>query len=131
MATLTRATLGKLTERATKDIKIGDNEVRIQKPTPLEFSQYQLAIMDAKAGTLDMTKFPAALALLVARMWVDDKGKRLFADNETKDLGEIDLEFYQQLSEECQSFANGNKEANKALGESGEATDSDSPAGSA
>lgn len=129
--TLTRATLGKLTTRATKDVEIQGHKVRLQKPTPLEFSQYQLAIVDPKTREFDYSKGPAAIALLVARMWIDGEGKRLFADNETKELNELDLEFYQRLSEACQMFVNGEQEPSKVLGESEETTPSDSPAGSA
>jgi hypothetical protein len=46
MATLTRATLGKLTKRQTKDVEIGGNTIRLQRPTPLEFSQYQMSLID-------------------------------------------------------------------------------------
>jgi hypothetical protein len=122
MGTLTRATLGKLTQRATKDIEISGHTVRIQKPTPLEFTQYQLGLL-GKDGTADIAKFPDAILLLTARMWVDDEGNRLFADNETKLLGEMDLEFYQQLSAECQRFARGGSD--EVLGESEQMPDSD------
>jgi hypothetical protein len=50
-------------------------------------------------------------------MWIDDEGVRLFKDSEVSELGSIDLSFYQQLSEECQKFANVS-EAPKTLGES-------------
>jgi hypothetical protein len=71
MTTLTRATLGKLTQRATKDIEIGGNLVRIQRPTPLEFSQYQMSLVD-RDGKADIGKFadkgikkPAAQAAIM------------------------------------------------------------------
>jgi len=113
--TLTRATLGKLTKRTTKDITIDGNAVRIQRPTPLEFSQYQMSLVD-KDGKAVLSNFAEAILLLVARMWIDDESERLFKDSETKQLGAIDLRFYQQLSEECQRFARGN-EASETLGE--------------
>ena len=116
--TLTRATLGKLTKRATKDIEISGNAVRIQRPTPLEFSQYQMSLVD-KDGKWNATNLNAAILLLVSRMWIDDEGERLFKDTETKELGSIDLAFYQLLSEECQKFANVS-EAPEMLGESAE-----------
>jgi hypothetical protein len=128
MATLTRATLGKLTQRATKDIEIGDNVVRIQKPTPLEYSQYQMSMVD-KDGKASLSKFADAIRLLVAKMWIDDGGNRIFADSELLALGSIDLDFYQKLSEECQQFAQG--EASKTLGESDSTGDSSSPVESA
>jgi hypothetical protein len=117
MATLTRATLGKLAKRQTKDITIGDAAVRIQRPTPLEFSQYQMSLM-GKDGKADISKFADAILLLVARMWIDDEGDRLFKDNETDALGSIDLGFYQELSEHCQRFARNDTEADEVLGES-------------
>ena len=125
MATLTRATLGKLTQRETKDIDIGGNLVRIQRPTPLEFSQYQMSLMD-KDGKANVARFADAILLLVAKMWVDDSGTRLFSDKETQELGSIELSFYQKLSEECQRFASGGND--EALGESEQTTDLDSPA---
>jgi hypothetical protein len=128
MATLTRATLGKLTQRATKDIEIGGNVVRIQKPTPLEYSQYQMSMVD-KDGKASISTFSDAIRLLVAKMWIDDGGNRIFADNELLELGSIDLDFYQKLSEECQQFAQG--EALKTLGESDSTGDSSSPVESA
>jgi hypothetical protein len=127
--TLTRATLGNRAKRKTKDIEIDGDMVRIQKPTPLEFSQYQMALMDAD-GKPNVSKFADAILLLTARMWIDDEGKRLFADDEVRALGSIDLEFYQQLSEQCQQFAQ-MTEASRSLGESGQITGSDSPAESA
>lgn len=126
MSTLTRATLGKLAERSTKDLTICGHEVRIQKPTPLEYSQYQTAIADPKTRELNLERFANALLLLVARMWIDQDGNRIFADNETKQLGEIDLAFYQTLSEECQMFCALSRDEKKTLGEFGETTDSDS-----
>jgi hypothetical protein len=114
--TLTRATLGKLTKRATKDLEINGNAVRIQRPTPLEFSQYQMSLVD-KDGKWNATNLNDAIMLLVARMWIDDEGERLFKDTELKALGSIDLRFYQKLSEECQQFTRVS-EAPEMLGES-------------
>jgi hypothetical protein len=125
MTTLTRATLGKLTKRATKDIDIDGNAVRIQRPTPLEHSQYQIALVD-KDGKWNATNLNDAILLLVARMWIDDEGERLFKDSETKQLGTIDLLFYQRLSEACQQFTR-NSEASEVLGESEKTIVSDSP----
>ena len=122
--TLTRATLGKLAKRQTKDVTIGEEIARIQKPTPLEHSQYTTAMV-GKDREFDIARFPDAVLLLVARMWIDDEGDRLFKDSELKELGSIDLEFYQRLSEECQLFARGN-EASETLGESEKTTGSDS-----
>jgi hypothetical protein len=121
--TLTRATLGKLTKRATKDIDIDGNAVRIQRPTPLEFSQYQMSLVD-KDGKWNATNLNDAILLLTARMWIDEDGVRLFKDSETKELGSIDLGFYQRLSEECQRFSRVS-EASEMLGESGKTTVSD------
>jgi len=121
--------LGKLTKRATKDIEIDGNSVRIQRPTPLEFSQYQTALID-KEGKAVISNFADSILLLVARMWIDDEGARLFKDGETRELGSIDLGFYHQLSAECQTFAQVS-EASKTLGESEETTSSDLPVESA
>lgn len=123
--TLTRATLGKLTKRATKDIEIDGNAVRLQRPTPLEFSQYQMSLVD-KDGKWNATNLNDAILLLVSRMWIDAEGERLFTDTETKQLGSIDLGFYQRLSEACQQFTR-NSEASEVLGESAKTIDSDSP----
>lgn len=120
--TLTRATLGKLTKRATKDIEIDGNAVRIQRPTPLEYSQYQMSLID-KEGKWAANNLDSALLLLVSRMWVDADGERLFKDNEVKELGAIDLRFYKKLQDECQTFAHG-KEAPELLGESDAITNS-------
>lgn len=114
--TLTRATLGKLTKRATKDIVIEGNSVRIQRPTPLEFSHYQMSLVE-KDGKWNATQLDAALRLLVARMWIDADGERIFKDNELQELGSIDLVFYKQLQDACQQFAH-NSEASATLGES-------------
>ena len=123
--TLTRATLGKLTKRATKDIQICGHQVRLQRPTPLEHSQYQMSLVD-KDGKWIATNLNDAILLLVARMWIDEDGARLFKDNETKELGSIDLVFYQRLSEACQEFAK-TSEASEMLGESEKTIVSDSP----
>ena len=131
MGTLTRATLGKLAERSTKDLTICGHEVRIQKPTPLEYSQFQTAIADPKTRELNLERFANATLLLVARMWIDQDGNRLFADSETKQLGELDLEFYQKLSDECQIFCAASRGEKQTLGESVETTGSDSLAESA
>nr|DAK61520.1 MAG TPA: tail assembly chaperone protein [Caudoviricetes sp.] len=127
--TLTRATLGKLTKRSTKDIEIQGHKVRIQRPTPLEYSQYQMSLVD-KDGKWNATNLNSAILLLVARMWIDDEGVRLFKDTELNDLGSIDLLFYQRLSEACQEFAK-NSEEPQLLGESKKTIASDSPAESA
>jgi hypothetical protein len=127
--TLTRATLGKLTKRATKDIQICGHGVRLQRPTPLEHSQYQMSLVD-KDGKWIATNLNDAILLLVARMWIDEDGARLFKDTETKDLGSIDLVFYQRLSEACQEFAK-TSEASEMLGESERTIVSDSPVESA
>jgi hypothetical protein len=126
--TLTRATLGKLTKRATKTLTICGEEVIIQRPTPLEYSQYQMGLLNSD-GKPDLTKFPETILLLTSRMWIDADGQRLFLDKETKDLGSLDLVFYQALSEACQSFAR--PEASSMLRESDLITGSDSPAESA
>ena len=126
--TLTRATRGKIAKRQTKEVQIGGEAARIQKPSPLEYSQYQTSLI-GKVGAADISKFSDAILLLVARMWIDDSGERLFKDSETKDLGSIDLEFYQKLSEACQSYAQGG-DASKTLGESGETTGLDLPVAS-
>jgi len=123
--TLTRATLGKLTKRATKDIEICGHKVRLQRPTPLEHSQYQMALVD-KDGKWIATNLNDAILLLVSRMWIDEDGARLFKDTETKELGSIDLVFYQRLSEACQEFAK-TSEAPEMLGESEKTTVSDLP----
>lgn len=123
--TLTRATLGNLTKRKTVDIEILGHKVRLQKPSPLEYSQYVTGMGNAK-GEPDLRLFPEAILLLTSRMWIDDDGKRIFADNETKDLANIDLEFYEKLSAECQNFAKPG--ASTALGESDKTTVLDSPA---
>ena len=127
--TLTRATLGRLTKRATKDLDIDGNAVRIQRATPLEFSQYQMSLVD-KDGKWNASNLDAALLLLVARMWIDSEGERLFKDTELKELGSIDLPFYKQLQDACQQFANAS-EASKMLGEFVKTTDSDLPVESA
>jgi len=127
--TLTRATLGKLAERQTKDIAIGDHAVRLQRPTPREYSQYQYGMMGSD-GKPDVDRFADCILLLTARMWIDSDGNRLFSDKETKELGEIDLAFYQDLSAECQRFARGD-EADETLGESAETAGLDLPAESA
>lgn len=124
--TLTRATLGTLAKRATKDIQICGNPVRIQRATPLEFSQYQMSLVD-KDGKWNASKLDDALMLLVARMWIDGNGERLFKDSEVKELGSIDLVFYKELQDACQQFAH-NTEASTVLGESETTTSSDSPA---
>lgn len=123
--TLTRATLGKLTKRAVKDIEIDGNAVRIQRPTPLEYSQYQMSLVD-KDGKWIANNLDAALRLLVSRMWIDEDGARLFKDNELTELGSIDLLFYKRLQDECQQFAH-NSEASQMLGESVKISDSDLP----
>jgi len=127
--TLTRATLGKLTKRQTKDVTIGDDVARIQRPTPLEFSQYQMSLI-SKDGKLDYSKVSDATLLLVARMWIDDEGNRLFKDGETKELGAIDLRFFQLLSKACTDFVDQSGEASKTLGESEPTVDFDSPVAS-
>lgn len=124
--TLTRATLGRLTKRATKFVEIDGHIAQIQRPTPLEHSQYQMSLVD-KDGKWNATNLNDAILLLVSRMWIDDEGERLFKDTETKQLGSIDLGFYQKLSEECQKFAR-TSEASEVLGESEKTIASDSPA---
>lgn len=126
--TLTRATLGNRAKRKTTDITIDGDHVRLQKPTPLEYSQYQMGLADSD-GKPNIGKFPAAILLLTARMWIDENGDRLFSDKETKELDAIDNDFYQELSAACQKYASPG--ASSALGESEPTTVSDSPAESA
>jgi len=108
-----------------KDIEIGGNAIRIQRPTPLEYSQYQMSLVD-KDGKWIANNLDSALRLLVSRMWIDEDGARLFKDNELTELGSIDLLFYKKLQDECQQFAH-NSEASQMLGESVKTSDSDSP----
>jgi hypothetical protein len=124
--TLTRATLGKLQQRATKDMEIHGHKIRIQRPTPLEFSEYQMSLVE-KDGKWNANNLDKALRLLMCRMWIDEAGNRIFSDSETKELGEIDLLFYKKLQDACQQFAH-NSEAPQVLGESVETIASDSPA---
>jgi hypothetical protein len=84
-----------------------------------------MALVD-KEGKWNATNLNDAILLLVARMWIDDEGERLFKDSETKQLGTIDLLFYQRLSEACQQFTR-NSEASEVLGESRKTIVSDSP----
>ena len=88
-----------------------------------------MALVD-KEGKWIATNLNDAILLLVARMWIDEDGTRLFKDNETKELGSIDLLFYQRLSEACQEFAK-TSEAPEMLGESEKTIVSDSHAESA
>ena len=113
--TLTRATLGTLTKRKTIDVDICGHSVRLQKPSPLDYSQYVMGMSNSK-GEPDLRLFPESILLLTSRMWIDDEGKRVFSDSETKELANIDLEFYEKLSSECQNFAKPG--ASTALGES-------------
>jgi hypothetical protein len=83
-----------------------------------------------KEGKWIATNLNDAIMLLTARMWIDEEGERLFKDTETKQLGSIDLAFYQELSEQCQKFAIVS-EASATLGESDKTTVSDLPAESA
>jgi hypothetical protein len=124
--TLTRATLGKLTKRATKTLTICGEDVIIQRPTPLEYSHYRVQLTgdDNKPS---VAKFSEAILMLTARMWIDEDGDRLFSDYEVNKLGSIDLTFYLALSEQCQMFAQ-QVEASSMLGESDSITGSDSPA---
>ena len=126
--TLTRATLGKFTKRKTTDVTICGDQVRLQKPTPLEYSQYLTAYGTPK-GEADMRLFPNALLMLTAKMWIDADGNRIFADNEVNALAELDNDFYEELSSACQRYAKPG--ASTALGESEKTTVSGSPAGSA
>lgn len=125
--TLTRATLGNLTKRQTKPVTIGEYDVVLQRPTPLQFSRFQSSIIDPKTREFDVTRFPAALELLVAQMWIDEDGKRLFSDHESSKItdGEeaVDIEFYQRLSEECQLYSSVKRGETETLGESEETTD--------
>ena len=124
--TLTRATLGKLQQRAAKDMEIHGHKIRIQRPTPLEFSEYQMALVE-KDGKWNANNLDKALRLLMCRMWIDESGNRIFADSETKELGEIDLLFYKKLQDACQQFAH-DSEAPQVLGESVGTIASDLPA---
>jgi hypothetical protein len=126
--TLTRATLGKRATRKTTDLTIDGDSVRLQKPTPLEYSQYQRGLLNSD-GKPDVARFSDAILLLTARMWIDEQGNRLFSDKETKELDSIDNDFYQALSAACQKYAS--PEASAALGESVKTIVSDSPAESA
>jgi hypothetical protein len=131
VATLTRAALGKLEKRPTREIKIGEDTAIIRRPSPLEYGRYQKAMYDPKAKGGSIDQYADANMRLVAMMWVDDKGERLFSDDEYKQLDDVDNAIYHPLADACQSFAKSNEEEKAAMGESDSTTDSDSPAGSA
>lgn len=119
--TLTRASLGTLTKRKTLHLTIDGHAVKIQKPSPLEYSQYLSGMANSK-GEPDIARFPGAIALLTARMWIDDTGSRLFSDDEAEQMvTEVDIDLYESISAECQNFAKPG--ASKALGESDKTTD--------
>jgi hypothetical protein len=123
--TLTRATLGKRLKRKTTDIVIDGDTVRMQKPTPLQYSEYQAAIVNEK-GDPGITRFAASLALLTVRMWIDADGNRLYSDKEAVELAStMDIDFYEEVAEACRKYAK--PEVSKALGESEPTTASDSP----
>ena len=126
--TLTRATLGSLRQRKTTEIPICGHNVRLQKPTPLEYSQY-LTSYGKASGEVDLRLFPSALCLLTARMWIDDAGNRVFSDDELDELLAIDNDFYEALSTACQSYSKPG--ASSALGESAPTIVSGLPAESA
>lgn len=126
--TLTRATLGTLAKRKWKDMEIQGQQVRIQKPTPLELSQYQMALVDSK-GEPNVHGYAPAVLLLTARMWIDDTHTRLYSDTETAELNTIDADFYEAISDACREYAS--PEASTVLGESDKTPGFDSPAESA
>ena len=128
--TLTSATLGQLLERKTRTVEIGDVSIIIQKPSPMQYSRYQMALVgDDMKPKLD--NYGRAGMLLVALMAVDSDGNRLFGDDEIDMVDQLDLAIYTPLAEACQAFASNGKEASASLGESEQTTDSDLPAVSA
>ena len=56
--TLTRATLGTLAQRAVKTITIDGHEVKLQRPTPLEFAQYQMGRHTPLSGPTSHSRAP-------------------------------------------------------------------------
>jgi hypothetical protein len=133
MATLTRATLGKLTQLKTKTIVIGDDEAIIKRPSPLEKSRYTMSLIgdgftDPKNIKPDMRHYHESVMRLVAAMWVDADGNRIFGSDEWKELDGIDPDFYEQLSDECLAYSG---TAAIKPGESDSTTALDSPAESA
>jgi hypothetical protein len=118
--TLTRASLGTLAKRKKLDLVIDGHEVRIQKPSPLEYSQYLSGMANSK-GEPDIKLFAGAISLLTARMWIDGDGYRLFDDDEALQMvQDVDIDLYEKISAECQNFAQPG--ASSALGESGKTT---------
>jgi hypothetical protein len=113
--------LGTLTKRKTLDLTICEHQVRIQKPSPLEYSQYLSGMANSK-GEPDIKLFSGAIALLTSRMWIDDTGSRIYSDQEAEQMvTELDIDLYESLSSECQNFAKPG--ASTALGESVKTTD--------
>lgn len=131
MSSLTRKALGELPKRKSKTIEIEGHQLRIQKPSPLEYSQF-LAEFVKKGNDVSAMVDSLATARLVARMWIDDDGNRLFADDEAPLIVEdLDIDIYTELYKACMDYSAKAEADNESLGESEKTTDSDSPVASA
>ena len=122
---ITREQLKKRFERQSKSIDVDGDTLRIRKPSPLQWSQYQAALINPKTGQLDYGKMGTAQMNLVAAMLIDDDGKPLV--DSPAELDQMDPEFYEQVATACISYASGKdiaKEAERVLGELGKTRDS-------
>jgi hypothetical protein len=118
---ISKEQLKKRFERKTKTIAVEGDELTLRMPSPLEWSRYQSSLIDPKTGKGDLTRLGVAQMMLVASMLIGDDGKPL-VDNYAE-LDGLDAAYYEQLKDECISFATGGKfdqEAKKVLGESEE-----------
>lgn len=107
--------------RPTKTITVDGDELTIRKPSPLEWSRYQAALVDPKSGQFSPAKMGPAQMNLVACMLTTDDGSPLV--DSPNELDGLEPDYYEQIKDECIRFASGKKfdaEAAKTLGESEE-----------
>lgn len=107
--------------RPTKTITVDGDELTIRKPSPLEWSRYQAALVDPKSGQFSPAKMGPAQMNLVACMLTTDDGSPLV--DSPNELDGLEPDYYEQIKDECIRFASGRKfdaEAAKTLGESEE-----------
>jgi hypothetical protein len=118
---LTREQLLEKSKRRFLDVTLSDGSVaKLQSITEIERAEYNSEMLTAD-GSVDKEQFKYGTAKLLARMLVDESGKRMFHDSEWELIAELDSLFTEEIGDAARKhigFDRADSKKSQATGDS-------------
>jgi hypothetical protein len=106
---LTREQLLEKSKRRLIDVTLSDGAVvKLQSLTEIERAEYNAEMLDAD-GAVDKEQFKYGTVKLLARMIVDENGKRMFHDSEWPIIAELDSLVTEELGDAARNHIGFNR----------------------